>query len=139
MTQILIEKLKTLFIRINIILRRFAKCTRLVKWRLFRSYCLFLWHIIMDKFQCCVVLSLCVDNWYVFLCILIFTFFLFLFLFILFLWYFLRILWSDSNKDDDDDDDIGHVTLVIFILSTCNSCVLEGQWQWTCHVQQMGR
>jgi len=39
MTQIFIEKLKTLFI--NIILRRFAKCTRLVKLRLLRSYCLF--------------------------------------------------------------------------------------------------
>jgi len=42
MTQILIEKLKTLFIIINIILRMFAKCTRVVKLRLFRSYCPFL-------------------------------------------------------------------------------------------------
>jgi len=34
------REVKSLFIRTNIILRRFAKCTRLVKLRLFRSYCL---------------------------------------------------------------------------------------------------
>ena len=34
------REVKSLFIRTNIILRRFAKCTRLFKPRVFKSYCL---------------------------------------------------------------------------------------------------